>query len=224
MGQKLVGSMKAIARRILATIERIPSGRRLLQFIGFELLVEHHDGRLDIRTLYEWVVPISEPLATDIQLRQFEREKDEADIVRIFSTAFAWHPDVGARPGSVGGRLDDDTIDPTNILVHEVDGQIVALCILANTELAGRPVGFVDVLAIDPDEAARGLGTGLERAISNLFLERGFKWMTLVTESTNYAMNRIQLRAGGSIYRLTRLEGPPLDVPLPGGSSPNSGS
>jgi GNAT superfamily N-acetyltransferase len=217
MGQTLVSGLKTKLRSILAIIERFPSVRGLLQFIGFELLVEHHDGPLDIRTLYEWIIPLSEPLATEVQLRPFERGKDETDILRIFSTAFAWHPEVG-RDRSLGGRFDDNSIDPTNILVHEIDGKIVAFCILGNVELAGRSTGFVDVFAIDPNVAARGLGTGLERAISNVFLERGLKWMTLVTESTNYAMNRIQLRAGGSIYRLKRVEGPPLAIPLPGGS------
>lgn len=221
MRQTAVSGLKTLLRRILAIIERFPSVHRLLQFIGFELLVEHHDGPLDIRTLYEWIIPISEPLATEIQLRPFERGKEEADILRIFSTAFAWHPEVGL-DRSVGGRLDDNAIDSTNILVHEIDGKIVAFCILANLELAGRSTGFVDVFAIDPNVAARGLGTGMERAISNVFRERGLRWMTMVTESTNYAMNRIQLRAGGSIYRLKRLEGPPLDVPLPGGSSRHS--
>ena len=217
MGQTLVSGLKTKLRRILAIVERFPSVRGLLQFIGFELLVEHHDGPLDIRTLYEWIIPLSEPLATEVQLRPFERGKDEADILRIFSTAFAWHPEVG-RDSSVGGRLADSSIDPTNILVHEIDGKIVAFCILGIVELAGRSTGFVDVFAIDPNVAGRGLGTGLERAISNVFLERGFKWMTMATESTNYAMNRIQLRAGGSIYRLNRVEGPPLAIPLPGGS------
>jgi ribosomal protein S18 acetylase RimI-like enzyme len=221
MGQTRVSGLKTTLRRMLAIIERFPSVHGLLQFIGFELLVEHHDGPLDIRTLYEWVIPLSEPLATEVQLRPFERGKDEADILRIFSAAFAWHPEVG-RDKSLGGRLEDNALEPTNLLVHEIDGKIVAFCILANGELAGRPTGFVDVFAIDPDVASRGLGTGLERATCNVFLERGFKWMTLVTESTNYAMNRIQLRAGGSIYRLKREKGPPLDVPLPGRPSPRS--
>ena len=218
MRQTLVRGLKAILRRILAILERFPSVRNLLQFIGFELLVEHQDGPLNIRTLYEWIIPISEPLATDVQLRPFERGKDEADIQRIFWSAFAWHPEVGPRNGSVGGRLDDNAIDPTNILTHKIDGKIVAFCVLAKVELAGRATGFVDVFAIDPNVAARGLGTGMERAISNVFRERGLKWMTLVTESTNYAMNRIQLRAGGSIYRLQRVDGSPLNIPLPGGS------
>jgi len=221
MGQTRTSGLKTTLRRVLAIIERFPSVHGLLQFIGFELLVEHHDGPLDIRTLYEWVIPLSEPLATEVQLRPIEGGKDEADILRIFSTAFAWHPEVG-RDRSLGGRLGDDAIDTTNILVHEIDGKIVAFCVLANAELAGRPTGFVDVFAIDPNVAARGLGTGMERAISNVFLERGFKWMTMVTESTNYAMNRIQLRAGGSIYRLKREKGPPLDVPLSARPSPGS--
>ncbi len=173
---------------------------------------------MNIRTLYQWVIPISEPLATEVQLRPIERGKDEADIQLIFWSAFAWHPEVGPRDGSVGGRLDDNAIDSTNILVHEIDGKIGAFCVLANVELAGRSTGFVDVFAIDPSVASRGLGTGLERAISNVLRERGFEWMTLVTESTNYSMNRIQLRAGGTIYRLIRVPGPPLNIPLPGES------
>ena len=196
--------------------------RRLVQSVGFELVVDHQDGPLDTRTLYEWIIPLSEPSTTELQLRPFERGKDEADILRVYSTAFAWHPEVNQWDRSIGGRLDDNTIDPTNILVYEVESKIVAFCVLANVELAGRTTGFVDVFAIDPNVAGCGLGTAMERAISNVFQERGLRWMTLVTESTNYAMNRIQLRAGGSIYRLMRVEGPPLDVPLPGGSSHHS--
>jgi GNAT superfamily N-acetyltransferase len=222
MKKEFVGGLKTTLRGMLSILERFPSVRSALHVIGFELAMDHRDGPLNVRTLYEWIIPLSESQTTEVQLRPFVREQEEADVQRVFWAAFAWHPEVGPRDGSVGGRLCDPSLDPTNVLVHEIDGKIAAFGIVGIVELAGRPTGFVDVFAIDPGVASRGLGTGLERALANHFFERGLKWMTLTTESTNYAMNRIQLRAGGSIYRLRRVEGPPLHIPLPGGSSPPS--
>ena len=138
----------------------------------------------------------------DIVLRTYAGPADDAEILRVNSAAFHWHPEQGgwteaeiavrrAAPwfDPKGLFIAADPADPSHILgfhwtkVHEPDETSDA-------------VGEVYVVAIDPAAQGRGLGRVLTLAGLHYLRDRGLGAVILYTEADNTAAVHTYTRLG----------------------------
>lgn len=125
--------------------------------LGLKAVRELWQMRRTLRDLPLTVVP------SGVHVRPYRGPADDAELLRVNSAAFSWHPEQGAlTPDDIAERRSEPWFDPDGLF-------------LAFDEHARKLVGFhwtkvhrdhpglgeVYVLAVDPGEQGRGLGRAL---------------------------------------------------------------
>lgn len=125
-----------------------------------------------------------------ISLRTYAGEADDADLLRVNNSAFAWHPEQsGWTEREIAVRRTEDWFDARGLFMAIDDATGVLLGfhwtkVHTETEPA---VGEVYVVAIDPAAQGRGLGRILTLAGLHYLRDRGLPTVLLYTEADNVA-------------------------------------
>ncbi|RIJ44678.1 GNAT family N-acetyltransferase, partial [Clavibacter michiganensis subsp. insidiosus] len=122
------------------------------------------------------------PMPAGLALSSFAAE-DADDWVALNARAFASHPEQGRMTrGDLDDRVAESWFDPALLLLaRDADGRLAGFHWL---KVDGGQAE-VYVLGVDPDRAARGLGSALLAAGLDLLAERGHDEVDLYVEADN---------------------------------------
>jgi mycothiol synthase len=170
--------------------ERNVAGRALLQRAGYE----------PARSYWRMAVALdaprpSVPVPAGVRLRRVELPTDARALYDVDAAAFAGNPDYYGEPFErfESHHLAGHDLAPALSPVAERDGAVVGFA-LCRCWAAG--VGFVDILAVQPSEQGRGLGTALLVAAFDAFTGAGLREAQLGVASDNPRALRVYERAG----------------------------
>jgi mycothiol synthase len=131
-----------------------------------------------------------------LQLRSVEVERDAPSLHALDAASFAGAPDYS--PESLElfreEHLEAHDFDAGLSVVAEREGRIVA-CLLARRR-DEEGVGFVAILAVDPEHQRRGIGTALLQAAFAGFAVAGLREAMLMVASDNPQALRVYERVG----------------------------
>lgn len=164
--------------------------------VGLKPVRELWQMRRSLRDLPPATIP------PGIELRTYRGPADDAELLRVNSAAFAWHPEQG-------GLTTDDVAERRSAPWFDADGLFLAFD-ERTQKLAGfhwtkvhvdRPgLGEVYVLGVDPSEQDRGLGRALTLVGLHHLAERlsdsSDPAVMLYTEGDNTAAVRTYRRLG----------------------------
>ncbi|WP_433681226.1 mycothiol synthase [Nocardia sp. CA-119907] len=165
--------------------------------------------RLGLRTARElW--QMRRPLATPelpelavpegIVLRTYEGPADDAELLRVNSAAFAWHPEQGGwTERDIEMRREESWFDPKGLFIAVDPADPDRILGFHWTKVhyeQNPPVGEVYVVGIDPVAQGRGLGRLLTLAGLHYLRERDLAEVLLYTEADNAAAVRTYTRLG----------------------------
>ena len=122
------------------------------------------------------------PMPAGLALSSFTTE-DADDWVALNARAFASHPEQGRMTrGDLDDRVAEPWFDPALLLLaRDADGRLAGFHWLKVEDGEAE----VYVLGVDPDRAARGLGSALLAAGLDLLAERGHEEVDLYVEADN---------------------------------------
>jgi mycothiol synthase len=125
------------------------------------------------------------PLPVGVGLRTLQPDRDARALHALDAAAFGPAPDY--HPESLESfteeHLQAHDLDPQLSLVAERGERIIGF--LLTRRWVEAPVGYVDVLAVHPDEQGRGLGSALLRAAFAAFAAAGLAEAQLGVASDN---------------------------------------
>jgi mycothiol synthase len=190
IGTRLLGWAEGRGRHRQWLGERNAAGRALLERAGYRAV--RHYWRMR-RALAE-LVDVPAPPA-GIRLRALDPRADAEPVHALSDAAFAANPDYEPEPleAFAADHLARHDLDPALSLVAERDGQPVGI-LLADRWEGGE--GFIDLLAVHPDERGRGLGEALLRTAFAGFRDAGLNAAELGVASDNPGALRLYERAG----------------------------
>lgn len=155
-------------------------GARLLMAAGYSR----------VRSYWRMVRPLDAvdapgPPPEGVGLRTLRPEHDAEALHGLDAAAFGPAPDY--HPESLESftqeHLEAHDLDPELSRVAEREGRIVGF--LLTRRWAEAPIGFIDVLAVHPDEQGRGLGTAMLRTAFAAFAAAGLAQAQLGVASDN---------------------------------------
>ncbi|MEU0502937.1 mycothiol synthase [Nocardia sp. NPDC005998] len=165
--------------------------------------------RLGLRTARElW--QMRRPLATPelpelavpdgIALRTYEGPADDAELLRVNSAAFAWHPEQGGwTERDIELRRAESWFDPKGLFIAVDPADPDRILGFHWTKVhyeQSPPIGEVYVVGIDPVAQGRGLGRLLTLAGLHYLRERDLAEVLLYTEADNAAAVHTYTRLG----------------------------
>jgi mycothiol synthase len=158
-------------------------------------------GYLRTRSNFRMTAPldrVSDPVdaPAGVTLRPVEADRDAVALHALDDAAFAGFPDY--TPETVGefrqGHLAADGFDPGLSRVAEQGGRIVGF--LLARRRSNEPVGWVEILAVDPDHQGRGIGAALLTQAFAAFAGAGLREAQLGVASFNERALRVYERSG----------------------------
>lgn len=136
------------------------------------------------------------PPPAGLHLRSVEVERDAPSLHTLDAASFAGAPDYS--PESLEmfreEHLEAHDFDAGLSVVAEREGRIVA-CLLARRR-DEEGVGFVAILAVDPEHQRRGIGTALLQSAFARFAVAGLREAMLMVASDNPQALRVYERVG----------------------------
>jgi mycothiol synthase len=149
------------------------------------------------------------PLPAAVSLRPFAAAGDAAALHAVDDASFSAVPDY--RPHSLDEfhreHLAVHDFAPELSLVAERGSDIAGFLLARRWEQEG--VGYVDLLAVHPDEQGRGLGTAMLTTAFERFVAAGLREAQLAVASDNPKALRIYQRVGMvELFRLDAFERP----------------
>jgi mycothiol synthase len=171
--------------------ERDTAGHALLERNGYRLT--RHYWRME----RDLAAPVETPAPPEgIRLRALEPRADAEAVHAVDSAAFAAVPDY--RPMSLAAyteeQLERHDLDPGLSLIAEREERLAGFLLSRRSDEDG--VGFVDALAVHPDEQGRGLGTALLLTAFAAYRAAGLRTAQLMVASDNPRALRLYERAG----------------------------
>lgn len=177
----------------------LPAARAVSARLGLTIARELWQMRRDLATgeLPELTVP------QGILLRTYAGPDDDAELLRVNNTAFAWHPEQGGwTEREIAVRRDEPWFDPAGLFLAVDAGDPGRLLgfhwTKVHTEL-DPPLGEVYVVGIDPAAQGRGLGRLLTLAGLHYLRDRGLSAVLLYTEADNAAAVHTYTRLGFAV-------------------------
>ncbi|WP_068272759.1 mycothiol synthase [Aldersonia kunmingensis] len=217
VGTELVGAALAAGgpgTRVWAHGDLAPA-RRVSAKLGLEPVRELLQLRRtdSAGELPELVIP------DGVRLRTYTGPEDDAELLRVNSAAFSWHPEQGAwTEADVAQRRAEHWFDPLGLFIAEdveaepgTPGAMLGFhwtkVHTTGAEPAERPdstvpepIGEVYVVGIDPAAQGRGLGRLLTLAGLHHLRIRGLDTVMLYTEGDNTAALHTYHRLGFTRY------------------------
>ena len=147
-------------------------------------------GYRRVRSYWRMVLPLDAvsdpgPPPQGVSLRTLQPERDADALHALDAAAFGPAPDY--HPESLESfteaHLESHDLAPELSRVGERDGRIVGF--LLARRWVEAPVGYVDILAVHPDEQGRGLGSALLRSAFAAFAAAGLAEAQLGVASDN---------------------------------------
>jgi ribosomal protein S18 acetylase RimI-like enzyme len=132
-------------------------------------------------------------------LRPVDVTSDAGGLHAVDAASFAAAPDYVPESLAefVEAHLEPHDFDPSLSRAATRDGQIVGFLIAMRNEDEG--IGYVDLLAVDPQHQARGVGTALLASAFAAFAEAGLREAQLAVASDNPRGLRMYRRAGMTV-------------------------
>jgi mycothiol synthase len=191
IGSRLLNWAQERGPRRQWVAERDVAGHRLLGRAGYDVV--RHYWRME----RDLAAPVEPPSPLEgVHLRALEPRGDAGAVHALDAAAFATAPDY--RPMSPAAfseeHLEAHDLDPALSLVAERDGRLAGF--LLTRRWMQDSVGYVDVLAVHPDEQGRGLGTALLLNAFAAFRAAGLRAAQLGVASDNPKALRLYERAG----------------------------
>lgn len=151
--------------------------------------------------LPEVVVPES------ITLRTYAGPRDDAELLRVNSAAFAWHPEQGGWTAKdIAERRDEEWFDPAGVFLAFEEGTDHLLGFhwtkVHAAEAGEDEIGEVYVVGIDPASQGRGLGRVLTLAGLHYLRDRKLAEVLLYVEADNTAAVHTYERLGFSRFHV----------------------
>jgi mycothiol synthase len=136
----------------------------------------------------------------DIALRTYAGPADDAELLRVNSAAFAWHPEQGGwTRHDIELRRAESWFDPAGLFLAfdpAAPGRLLGFHWTKVHHAENPPLGEVYVVGIDPAAQGRGLGRLLTLAGLRHLRDRGLAEVLLYTEADNAAAVRTYTRLG----------------------------
>lgn len=158
------------------------------------------------RELWQMRRPLANPELPELAvpetllLRTYAGPADDAEILRVNSAAFSWHPEQGGwTEREIAVRRDESWFDPKGLFIatDAADPNRILGFHWTKVHLdENPPVGEVYVVAIDPSAQGRGLGRLLTLAGLHYLRDRGLGEVLLYTEADNTAAVHTYTRLG----------------------------
>lgn len=162
-----------------------------------------HGGRVE-RTLLLLGRSLSDldqeaaPERPDIALKPFEPGTDDAELLRINSAAFSWHPEQGRfSQEELDQRKAAPWFNAKYLRMALLDGQPSAF-VWVKPPVGSQEAAELYVLGVHPDAQGRGIGQFLTREALEIAKVTGARRMILWTEKTNVAALRTYEATGFS--------------------------
>ncbi len=148
------------------------------------------------------------PDRTDIELRTYAGDTDDAEILRVNNAAFDWHPEQGGWTlAQIADRTGSPWFDPAGLFLA-FDSGSERLLGFHWTKIHGPDLGEVYVVGVDPIAQGRGLGAHLTLAGLH-HLARLVPAVTLYVEGDNTAALHTYAKLGFERYRADVAYGSP---------------
>ncbi len=148
-------------------------------------------------------LPVNE--TTDLPVRPFMPGYDEEAWLVVNNRAFRWHEEQGDWDlQTLQNREAQDWFDPAGFLLHERDGRLAGFCWTKVHAGADPPMGEIYVIAVDPDEAGRGLGRQLVLAGLDHLASRGLTIGMLYVDADNVPAVRLYVDLGFQRHHVDR--------------------
>jgi mycothiol synthase len=182
--------------------ERDTAGRELLERNGYRLA--RHYWRLE----RDLSAPVdAPPPPAGFRLRRLDTAADAEAVHALDAVAFAGAPDNREMSlAEFREQLAAHDVEPALSRVAERDGRPAGFLLTRRWE---DGVGYVDDLAVHPDEQGRGLGTALLLTAFAAYRAAGLRAAQLNVASDNPRALRVYERAGmGQRFRLDVFEHP----------------
>jgi mycothiol synthase len=144
-------------------------------------------------------LPVEPDPSPQIATRAFQVGLDEPALLALNNRAFAGHPEQGG--WSTGTLLEAERepwFDPGGLLVHEIDGAMLAFC-WTKVHDGEPPVGEIWVLGVDPEAQHRGIGQAMLRAGLVALQSRGLRTAMLYVDAGNLRAVTLYRAAGFSV-------------------------
>jgi len=156
-------------------------GKTLLLAAGYQLARSY--WRMALRLEHLRAHPDNAP--EGLRLRSLDVERDATAVHALDAASFAGAPDY--RPESLQAfreeHLGAHDLDPQLSRVAERGGQLAGF--ILSRRRTDAPVGFVDILAVDPRHQGKGIGTALLEQAFGLFRAAGLEEAQLGVASSN---------------------------------------
>jgi len=156
-------------------------GKTLLHAAGYKLARSYWRMALRLENLRAH----ADSAPDSLRVRSLDVEQDTVAVHALDAASFAGAPDY--RPESLQAfreeHLGAHDLDPELSRVAELGGQIAGF--LLARRRTDAPVGFVDILAVDPPHQSKGIGTALLAEAFALFRAAGLEEAQLGVASTN---------------------------------------
>lgn len=165
----------------------LPAAKAVAARLGLTVARELWQMRRDLANteLPELAVP------ADLELRTYAGPSDDAEILRVNSAAFSWHPEQGAwTQRDIDARRQESWFDPKGLflVIDPADpSRILGFHWTKVHHEENPPLGEVYVVGVDPSAQGRGLGRLLTLAGLRYLHERGLPAVLLYTEADNTA-------------------------------------
>ncbi len=133
----------------------LPGASALAAKLDLQPIRELIQMRRPLNNVADTIVP------QGISIRSYDGAADDAELLRVNNSAFAWHPEQGGWTGKdIADRVAEPWFDPNGLLLA-VDDSTGALCGFHWTKVHDEQLGEVYVLGVDPAAQGRGLGRTL---------------------------------------------------------------
>lgn len=144
------------------------------------------------------------------ETRPFQPGSDDAQLLSVNNSAFAWHPEQGGWSlARLRDELDQPWVDLPGLLVHEgADGRLDGFCWTRvhpgddPTMVASGdpPLGEIYAIAADPSRHGTGLGTALVVAGLDHLSRQGLGVAMLYSEEGNAAARAMYDKLGFTVH------------------------
>jgi mycothiol synthase len=132
----------------------LPAARAVADALGMVVVRELMQMRRTLRDVPELVVP------EGISIRTYQGTPDDAELLRVNNSAFAWHPEQGGwEQSDLDERREESWFDPEGLFLA-VDEHTGALLGFHWTKVHADEPGLGEVYVVGVDPAAQGRGLG----------------------------------------------------------------
>lgn len=163
----------------------------------------HAAGLVETRRLFEMRRPLPlDPLPPVPPTRAFDPDADVDAWLAVNNAAFAWHPDQGNwTEDMLRERMAESWFDRDGFRVATDEGGMIGFC-WTKVHVGTDPlVGEIYVIAVAPDHAGEGLGTGLTAAgLDWLWTHRRTPVGMLFVEHDNAPALAVYRRLGFAVH------------------------